>query len=125
LESLARVIEARWADSVAGGAGAAPDGARPDGAGAPAADATPARFATTPPGAETPSYTKRLLADRNLRLKKLGEETAELVMALADGDRARAAQEAADLAYHLLVALRAAGVTLDQVRRVLAARAAR
>jgi phosphoribosyl-ATP pyrophosphohydrolase/phosphoribosyl-AMP cyclohydrolase len=125
LESLARVIEARWADSVAGGAGPAPDGARPDGAGAPAADATPARFATTPPGAETPSYTKRLLADRNLRLKKLGEETAELVMALADGDRARAAQEAADLAYHLLVALRAAGVTLDQVRRVLAARAAR
>jgi len=37
---------------------------------------------------ETPSYTRRLFADRNLRLKKLGEESAELVTACADGDRA-------------------------------------
>ena len=70
-----------------------------------------------------PSYTRRLLADRNLRLKKLGEEAAELVLALADGDRARAAEEGADLVYHALVALRAAGVGLDEVRAVLAARA--
>ncbi|HEX6631077.1 MAG TPA: bifunctional phosphoribosyl-AMP cyclohydrolase/phosphoribosyl-ATP diphosphatase HisIE [Gemmatimonadaceae bacterium] len=69
------------------------------------------------------SYTRRLLADRNLRLKKLGEEAAELVLACADEDRARAGEEGADLLYHTLVALRAAGVTLDDVRRVLAARA--
>lgn len=70
-----------------------------------------------------PSYTRRLLADRNLRLKKLGEEAAELVLACADGDRARAAEEAADLLYHALVALRAIGVGLDDVRGVLTARA--
>ena len=64
------------------------------------------------------SYTRRLLADRNLRLKKLGEETAELVAACADGDAARAAQEGMDVLYHTLVALRALGVTLDDVRRV-------
>jgi len=68
------------------------------------------------------SYTRRLAADRNLRLKKLGEECAELVTACADGDRARAVEEAADLLYHTLVALRAVGASLDNVRRVLAAR---
>lgn len=68
-------------------------------------------------------YTRRLLADRNLRLKKIGEEASELVTACADGDAARATEEAADLVYHALVALRAGGGTLDDVRRVLAARA--
>jgi phosphoribosyl-ATP pyrophosphohydrolase/phosphoribosyl-AMP cyclohydrolase len=72
-----------------------------------------------------PSYTRQLLADRNLRLKKLGEEAAELVTACADGDPQRAAQEAADLFYHALVALRAVGVSLDDVRQVLSKRAAR
>jgi phosphoribosyl-ATP pyrophosphohydrolase/phosphoribosyl-AMP cyclohydrolase len=69
------------------------------------------------------SYTKRLLADRNLRLKKLGEEAVELTMASVDGDGVRAAEEAADLVYHALVALRANGVGLDAVRRVLDGRA--
>jgi phosphoribosyl-AMP cyclohydrolase / phosphoribosyl-ATP pyrophosphohydrolase len=69
------------------------------------------------------SYTRRLLADRNLRLKKLGEETAELVLALADSDDTRAREEAADLIYHLMVALRANGITLDHVRHVLVSRA--
>jgi phosphoribosyl-ATP pyrophosphohydrolase/phosphoribosyl-AMP cyclohydrolase len=70
-----------------------------------------------------PSYTKRLLNDRNLRLKKLGEEMAELVTAIADTDATRAAEEGADVIYHTLVALRAVGVTLDHVRAVLSARA--
>ena len=72
--------------------------------------------------AEKPSYTRRLANDRNLRLKKLGEESAELVIACADGDSARATEEAADLLYHVLVALRAVGASLDDVRRVLASR---
>jgi phosphoribosyl-ATP pyrophosphohydrolase/phosphoribosyl-AMP cyclohydrolase len=72
--------------------------------------------------AARPSYTRRLAADRNLRLKKLGEECAELVTACADGDRDRAVEEAADLLYHALVALRAVGASLDDVRRVLVAR---
>jgi phosphoribosyl-ATP pyrophosphohydrolase/phosphoribosyl-AMP cyclohydrolase len=69
-----------------------------------------------------PSYTQRLANDRNLRLKKLGEECAELVTACADDDRDRAVQEAADLVYHTIVALHAVGGSLDDVRRVLASR---
>jgi phosphoribosyl-ATP pyrophosphohydrolase/phosphoribosyl-AMP cyclohydrolase len=68
------------------------------------------------------SYTRRLASDRNLRLKKLGEESAELVTACADGDRERATEEAADLIYHALVALRSVGADLDDVRRVIASR---
>jgi len=68
------------------------------------------------------SYTRMLLGDRNLRLKKLGEECAELVTACADGDRERAVAEAADLVYHTLVALRAVGVSLEDLRAELARR---
>ena len=70
----------------------------------------------------SPSYTRRLLADRNLRLKKLGEEAAELVVACADGDRERAVSESADVLYHVLVALHALGATLADVRSALDAR---
>ena len=68
------------------------------------------------------SYTRRLLDDRNLRLKKIGEEAAELVTACADGDAVRACEETADLVYHALVALRAAGGSLADVQKVLATR---
>jgi phosphoribosyl-ATP pyrophosphohydrolase/phosphoribosyl-AMP cyclohydrolase len=66
-------------------------------------------------GGDEPSYTRRLLGDRNLRLKKLGEECAELLTACADGDRDRAIEECADLLYHALVALRGVGGSLDDV----------
>lgn len=95
------------------------------GAGALAADAvartaaTIAERADAPSESAAPSYTRRLLADRNLRLKKIGEETAELVLACADGDRDRAIDEAADLVYHSLVALRAVGADWDGVRDAL------
>ena len=72
-----------------------------------------------------PSYTLRLLADRNLRLKKLGEEAGELAIACADGNARRATEEAADLVYHVLVALHAVGVTLADVQRTLDDRAHR
>jgi phosphoribosyl-ATP pyrophosphohydrolase/phosphoribosyl-AMP cyclohydrolase len=90
-----------------------------------ALDATIAARASEAPtqaAGEKPSYTRRLLADRNLRLKKIGEESAELVTACADDDRARAIEESADVVYHALVALRAVGGTLDDVRASLAAR---
>ena len=74
------------------------------------------------PGGEDPSYTRRLLRDRNLRLKKIGEEAAELVVALADGNAGRAAEEGADLIFHALVGLHAAGVSLDDIRSILALR---
>ncbi|HEY0972802.1 MAG TPA: phosphoribosyl-ATP diphosphatase [Gemmatimonadales bacterium] len=88
---------------------------------APSTQPTPTVPSTPPPAA--PSYTRRLLADRNLRLKKLGEEAAELVLACADRDRPRAAEEAADLLYHTLVALRSLDLGLDDVLAVLEARA--
>jgi histidinol phosphatase-like enzyme (inositol monophosphatase family) len=68
------------------------------------------------------SYTNKLLADRNLRLKKIGEEASELVVALADQDHQRAKEEAADVVYHALVGLRALGLGLEDVREVLARR---
>ena len=68
------------------------------------------------------SYTQRLLADRNLRLKKLGEECAELITACADSDRESAIAEAADLIYHTLVALRCVGVSLRDIGVELARR---
>lgn len=68
------------------------------------------------------SYTVRLLEDENLRLKKLGEETAELVTALAKADPDRIPEEAGDLIYHVLAALRGAGVEMAEVWRVLEGR---
>lgn len=88
-----------------------------------AVDATIRERATTrAEGGERPTYTQRLLADRNLRLKKIGEESSEFVTACADGDAGRAVEEAADLVYHTLVALRALGAGWDDVRAALAAR---
>src|SRR5882757_80886 len=70
------------------------------------------------------SHTRDLLLDRNLRFKKIGEESAELVVACADGDAARAAEEAADLIYHVGVALEAIGSSLNGVEQVLWERSA-
>lgn len=70
-----------------------------------------AAAAVAPPG----SHTARLLADRNLRLKKLGEEATELAVACADENRERAEEEAADLLYHALVACRALGIPAEAV----------
>ncbi len=96
-------------------------GADPEGLGVVLAqlDATLAERARTRPEG---SYTVRLLEDENLRLKKLGEETAELVAALARGDAERGAEEAADLLYHVLAALRGGGIDLADVAAVLRAR---
>jgi phosphoribosyl-ATP pyrophosphohydrolase/phosphoribosyl-AMP cyclohydrolase len=67
-------------------------------------------------------YTRRLLQDRNLRLKKIGEEAAEFITACTDGDAGRVAEEAADLVYHALVAMHAAGTGWPAVVRALAER---
>jgi phosphoribosyl-ATP pyrophosphohydrolase/phosphoribosyl-AMP cyclohydrolase len=83
-------------------------------------DATLAARATErPPG----SYTVKLLDDENLRLKKLGEEMAELVHALAKGNKERAVSEAADVVYHVLVALRAEGADAKALLEELERRA--
>ncbi len=68
------------------------------------------------------SYTVKLLDDENLRIKKIGEEAAELIHALTRGEKQRAAEEASDLIYHTLAALLAEGVTLNDVLRELESR---
>jgi phosphoribosyl-ATP pyrophosphohydrolase/phosphoribosyl-AMP cyclohydrolase len=68
------------------------------------------------------SYTAALLADRDRALKKIGEEATEVVIAAKGDDRDQLVYEAADLVYHLLVVLSAAGVSLPEVWAELAAR---
>jgi phosphoribosyl-ATP pyrophosphohydrolase len=68
------------------------------------------------------SYTAQLLADPARAAKKLGEEAVETVIAAIQGDRSALAAESADLIYHWLVVLAAAGVTLDEVAAALEAR---
>jgi phosphoribosyl-ATP pyrophosphohydrolase/phosphoribosyl-AMP cyclohydrolase len=69
------------------------------------------------------SYTNRLLEGGDNRiLKKLGEETAEFVMACKDDRAEEIAGEAADLIYHLQVALAHHGVPWRRVQEVLAER---
>ena len=71
----------------------------------------------------SPSYTQRLLHDRNLRLKKIGEEAAEFLIGCADDDPDRAVEEAADLTYHIMVALHGVGRGIADVRAALGKRA--
>lgn len=72
------------------------------------------------------SYTARLLAEGPGRAaKKLGEEAVETVIAAAQGDAQALAAESADLIYHWLVVLAAAGVSLDEVAARLEAREGR
>ncbi|MFL0763320.1 MAG: phosphoribosyl-ATP diphosphatase, partial [Prochlorococcus sp.] len=69
------------------------------------------------------SYTNKLLEGGDNRiLKKIGEESAEFVMACKDDDIDAIANEAADLLFHLQVALAHHGVNWRQVLEVLAGR---
>jgi len=64
------------------------------------------------------SYTTRLLTDAkgiDKVLEKVGEESTEFILAVKNGVSGRTASEAADLLFHLLVALRVAGVDLSDV----------
>ncbi|WP_392534392.1 bifunctional phosphoribosyl-AMP cyclohydrolase/phosphoribosyl-ATP diphosphatase HisIE [Nostoc sp. C117] len=66
------------------------------------------------------SYTCKLLADGdNKILKKIGEETAEVIMAFKDDEAEAIAGEVADLLYHTLVALAHHQVDLKSVYRKL------
>lgn len=70
------------------------------------------------------SYTRWLLDGGASRLgDKLREEAAELALAIAGESDERVANEAGDLLYHLLVALRSREVPLRRVLQILAARA--
>lgn len=71
------------------------------------------------------SYTAKLIAAGVQRVaRKLGEESTEAVIAAVAGNREELTAEAADVLYHLLVLLRAAGVPLSDVMATLEARTA-
>lgn len=69
------------------------------------------------------SYTTYLFEEGlDKILKKVGEESAETIIAAKNDDDARLAAESADLLYHLLVLLVARGVSLDNIAQELASR---
>jgi phosphoribosyl-ATP pyrophosphohydrolase len=64
------------------------------------------------------SYTTSLLTDKkgiDKVLEKVGEESTEFILAIKNGVNERTVEETADLLFHLLVALRAAGIDLNDV----------
>jgi phosphoribosyl-ATP pyrophosphohydrolase/phosphoribosyl-AMP cyclohydrolase len=70
------------------------------------------------------SYTRRLFDAGIARIaQKVGEEGVETALAAVTADDTVLCGEAADLSYHLLVLLRARGLSWDAVRAELARRA--
>lgn len=55
-------------------------------------------------------------------LKKVGEETAEVIIAGKDNDKDETVYEIADLAYHVMVLMVEMGISVDDIRRELASR---
>lgn len=69
------------------------------------------------------SYTNKLLEEGdNLILKKIGEEAAEFIMACKDKNSIEVANEAADLIFHLEVAVASQNVQWRKVLEILANR---
>jgi len=77
------------------------------------------RIAKRPDG----SYTAKLLSNGWMRIaQKVGEEGLEAALAGAGGSDAQVIDEVADLLYHVLVLLRARGLSLERVSTELRAR---
>ena len=55
-------------------------------------------------------------------LKKVGEETTEVIIAAKDKDKKNTIYEIADLAYHVMVLMIEAGISLEDIHRELASR---
>jgi phosphoribosyl-ATP pyrophosphohydrolase len=75
-----------------------------------------ADIATRAKSSPDTSYTAQLLSKGVGKCaKKFGEEALELALAAVAGNKTEVAAEAADVLYHLLVLLRSAGVSGDDV----------
>ena len=59
------------------------------------------------------SYTKKLLKDKNLSVKKVKEEVAELIDAIEKNTNK--VHEAADVLYHLMVLLEANDIKIEDI----------
>ena len=55
-------------------------------------------------------------------LKKVGEESTEVIVAGKGGDKAETIYEIADLAYHVMVLMIEAGISLEDIHKELASR---
>ena len=55
-------------------------------------------------------------------LKKVGEETTEVIIAAKAEDKAETIYEIADLTYHVLVLMAQQGITVEDIRNELAGR---
>ena len=55
-------------------------------------------------------------------LKKVGEESTEVIIAAKDNDKAETIYEIADLAYHVMVLMIEVGIDLDDIHKELASR---
>jgi len=73
-------------------------------------------------GQSESSYSFKLMRNRNLLLKKIAEESSEVIIAAKDGKKSEIVYEAADLLYHLMVLLYDEGITLDEIYKELEGR---
>ena len=55
-------------------------------------------------------------------LKKVGEESTEVIIAAKSDDRAETVYEIADLAYHVMVLMTQMGISLEEIHKELASR---
>ena len=77
------------------------------------------RKATMPEG----SYTSYLFSKGvDKILKKVGEESTEVIIAAKADDKAETIYEIADLTYHIMVLMTEMGISLEEVRKELASR---
>ena len=69
------------------------------------------------------SYTSYLFAKGlDKILKKVGEESTEVIVAGKGGDKAETVYEIADLAYHVMVLMVEMGISVEDIHRELASR---
>jgi phosphoribosyl-ATP pyrophosphohydrolase len=69
------------------------------------------------------SYTAKLIGGPlDSLLKKIAEESGEVIMAAKDADREHLRYEIGDLVYHLMVVMVREGLTLDDLAAELASR---
>jgi phosphoribosyl-ATP pyrophosphohydrolase len=71
------------------------------------------------------SYVSSILTHRkgmDKSLEKVGEECTEFILAAKGGSYERGVSEAADLIFHLLVALKSCGINLEDVLKELESR---
>ncbi|MBE6913718.1 MAG: bifunctional phosphoribosyl-AMP cyclohydrolase/phosphoribosyl-ATP diphosphatase HisIE [Ruminococcaceae bacterium] len=69
------------------------------------------------------SYTTYLFEKgRDKILKKVGEETTEVIIAAKADDRRETIYEIADLAYHVMVLMTEMGISLEEIHRELGSR---